>query len=617
MNFRLSGPRALFLSACAAGLSGLLSACGQSPGETGLGYLESQGVQLSAPLYRLSLEDLPLDSVFAVETPVNHFGESLLVVGRDDRYTARARLGFQITTSRQRDSLTSGLHLRLGALPSSVPFAGLEWLRESSRDHDSLRLLVESVSWPEGGSGSYGDTLNLFHRLLLTAPVPMSTLDPRFRRLDTIVVHPSQAYPDSNAQLSQAGPLPNLWHRLRNDHGGDSTKRWLVFVEISPLAPSDSGWFPFISQAAGNSATLRLYNSGLWLGRHVADSLPRVGTLVAPYRTGLMQVPAANYEVKHTGSSTRSLLYGVARGLHLRVNRDTLLQRIRTALNAREATLGDRLLGSAPAGERFDRRFFVPYARLRLPVDTALTSVQGPFALDMTLSSDVDSLDSETESFRDDIDVAVGAQIGLPMRGGGSGSVPDTLVVAYRAHPADTALRQILYHWASRPTAADTVIVEPNGLRRELAARRQTAWPRATTLTVHPEAARLRVEVYFSVASVTEPNAIYDSTGRQVTSFAGQSARYLRPGADSLAVRATHGIRNVLNRVHEPGVGSVPDMLLQGARRAAFDTSTTESGSTYRRVPYPVFGEVDFKRDGDGKLRVGLDLYLYPLEARP
>jgi hypothetical protein len=32
-------------------------------------------------------------------------------------------------------------------------------------------------------------------------------------------------------------------------------------------------------------------------------------------------------------------------------------------------------------------------------------------------------------------------------------------------------------------------------------------------------------------------------------------------------------------------------------------------------VPYPVFGEVDFKRAGNGRLEVGLEIYLYPLEA--
>jgi hypothetical protein len=483
-------------------------------------------------------------------------------------------------------------------------------------------LLVESFSWPnDNGKEQYSDSLVAFHRRILTSPAPFSTLDSQYRRRDTIRIYPARAYPatDSVGDTSQVGELPNLRHRLLTEHGGDSTRKWAVYIEISPLTPADSGLFPFIAQAAGNSTTIRRYNSGLWLGRYAPDSLTSVGTLLAPYRSGNFAAPASNYDARHDGASTRSLLYGVARGLHLRINRDTLLARIRAKLNAYipgDSTLGDRLMGSAPGGTSFDRRFYVPYARLLLPVDTALTRVQGPFAVDMAVTSDVDSLDSDTATFRDDIAVTTGASIGLPVRGGGSSSVPDTLVVSYRAHPADTSLRQILYHWASNATVADTVTVAPNGLRRELAARRKTGWPRATTVGVRPQAGQLDVEVYFSVSSIVEPNSILDSTGRAYSSASRLSVRFWRPGADSVAVRATHGVRNVLNRVVVTGRGSTPDMLLQSVRRAAFDTAEV-AGLTYRTVGYPVFGEIDFKRGAGGKVHVGLDLYLYPLEARP
>jgi hypothetical protein len=601
-----------------------LTGCGQTPGETGLSYLEAEGVRVSAPLYHLTLDSLPLDSVFPVETPYNHFGESLLVVGRDGDYAAKARLGFQMTTAGQRDSLVKGLHLRLRVLSLSGALAGRDWLRASSAHRDTLNLLVESFSWPnDSGSGQYSDSLVAFHRRILTNPVPFATLNAAYRRRDTIRVFPSKAYPDTGVaqDSSQAGSLPNLWSRLRNEHGGDSTRKWVIYLEISPLTASDSGMYPFYTQATGNGSTQRGYLSGLWLGRYVADSLASVGTPLVPYSTGSLNAPASNYEAVHTSASTRSLLHGVARGLHLRINRDTLLARIRAKLNAYtpgDPTLGDRLFAAATPGATFDRRFYVPYAKLKFPVDAALTRVQGPFALDMGLTSDVDSLDNDTASFQDDIAVTTGTSIGLPMHGTGPTSVPDTLVVSYRAYPADTTLRQIIFHWASSTSASafDTLTVSPNGLRREFAARRQTGWPRSTTVGVRPQAGQLNVEVFFSVSGIAEPNSIFDSTGKQVTSNSGLSVRFWRPGADSLAVRATHGVRNVLNRVTEAGKGSVPDMLLQSVRRAAYDTSTI-SGSSYRPVQYPVFGEIDFKRGAGGKVYVGLDLYLYPLEARP
>src|SRR5690606_13881880 len=120
MKLSLSRARALTYASLMAGLGLLFAACGQEPGRTGLDYLDSEGVRIAAPLYHLSLSDLPVDSVFGTEVPLNHYGESLLVVGREDHYVARARMGFQISTQPQRDSLRNGLFLRLTALPIST-----------------------------------------------------------------------------------------------------------------------------------------------------------------------------------------------------------------------------------------------------------------------------------------------------------------------------------------------------------------------------------------------------------------------------------------------------------------------------------------------------------------
>jgi hypothetical protein len=614
IGFRASSypvPRALATCGLAGLLAIFVAGCGQSPGQTGLAYVEQQDIRVSAPLYHLSFDDLPVDSVFGTEVPLNHFGESLLVVGRESDYTVKARLGFQLTSKSQRDSLAKGLHLRLSALPLSNAFAGRDWLRASVAGRDSLTLLVESFSWPDS-TGHYTDSLGVFHRRIITNPVPFSTLDPRFKRLDTIRVSPRSAYPDTGLiqDSSQTGALPNLRQRLTTGYGSDSTRRWVVFLEISPLTPADSGMFRFISQAAvTSSANQRRYNSGLWLGRYSKDSLLTVGTLLTPYRSGFAASPAANYETRHTGSSTTTLLHGVSRGLHLRINRDTLLNRIRLKLNAHtpgDPTLGDRLLGVNPSGT-FDRRFFVPYAEIRLPIDTALTRVDGPFAIDMGITSDVDSLGLDTATFRDDIAIGTGDSLKLPVHGGNSGSVAvDTLAVTYRAHPVDTTLRD--------PAVADTFTTVPDGRHRELTLRRRSGWLRSATLSVKPEVSQLRVDVFFNVASIAEPRHLLDARGNNITNTATLSRRFWRPGADSLTTRATRGVQSLLNRVHTPGIGIAPDLFLRSVDRLAYDTATV-SGQTYRRVAYPVFGEIAFKRAGNGRLEVGLELYLYPLEA--
>lgn len=629
MKISLSRARALTYASFMAGLGLLFAACGQEPGRTGLDYLDSEGVRIAAPLYHLSLSDLPVDSVFGTEVPLNHYGESLLVVGREDHYVARARMGFQISTQPQRDSLRNGLFLRLTALPistnndsvsSQYVRVGRNYLRESARGFDSLRVLVEAYSLPD--SGHFGDSLIRQHRRILNSPTPFSTLEPARRTRDTITIYPSRAYPDSGTvqDTSQVGALPHLQARLLNTT--DSTRRWVVFVELSPLTPSDSGLFRFIAQAAGRSELdVRRYNSGLWAGRYAADSLA-VGTLIKPYVGTIgsnTYKPATNYDYRHTGPNTNTLLHGVARGLHLRINRDTLINRIRLKLNALDPgrpTLGDDYLGTTPTGH-FDRRFFVPYAEMRLPVDTAATRVAGPFALDLSVTSDVDSLGLDTASFRDDLTLAAGPDsLVLPVYGGIGNVRMDNLVVRYRAHPRDTALRQILTHWKGAPSVADTFVTEADGRHRELTLSRRTGWLRPAVLSIKPSPAALRIEVYFNVSALEEPRDILDSLGQPITASRDLVSRYYRPGADSVKVRVTRGLRTLFNRNYTTGTAIAPDMFLRTVERRVYDT-TRVPGTTYpyQLVVYPVTGEIAFKRAPGGRLEVGLELYLYPLEA--
>ena len=119
----------------------LLWACiSDGPDSTGLGYIQNGGVQLSTPLKHYIFKDFPLDSAFGTEIPLNHFGETLLVVCRERGYSATSRMGFQITLRTQRDSLVNGLNLRLVALPAVLK--GYSFLQTSTQGHDSISLLI-------------------------------------------------------------------------------------------------------------------------------------------------------------------------------------------------------------------------------------------------------------------------------------------------------------------------------------------------------------------------------------------------------------------------------------------------------------------------------------------
>ena len=126
----------------------------------------------------------------------------------------------------------------------------------------------------------------------------------------------------------------------------------------------------------------------------------------------------------------------------------------------------------------------------------------------------------------------------------------------------------------------------------------------------------MRIEVYFNAAAVPEPRDILDSLGKPLTAARHLTARFYRPGADSLTIRVTRGLRTVLNRNYTAGTAVAPDMFLRTVERRVFDTTHTPgTTASYGTVLYPVAGEIDFKRAPSGRLEVGLELYLYPLET--
>jgi hypothetical protein len=114
-----------------------------------------------------------------------------------------------------------------------------------------------------------------------------------------------------------------------------------------------------------------------------------------------------------------------------------------------------------------------------------------------------------------------------------------------------------------------------------------------------------------------EPNGFLDPVSRQsLTAYRDLRQRYWKPGAAADTLRATHGLRTLLNRAS----GAAPDLFLRPLDNHAFDSTaviTSTDTSSYRLVSFPVLGDIKFPRDHNGKLRVTVDIYLYPLRSGP
>ncbi len=586
----------------------LFAACSDGPNETGLSYIQHQGVQLSTPLYHFTFQNFPVDSVFSTEFPLNHFGESLLVVGQQGPFHAAVRMGFQITTQAQRDSILKGLALKLVSLPP-VPggdsLIGYGFLQSSTANYDSLTLLVKAFAWNDT-AGVFGDSLPVFHsRVLASFTNPFSTLDARYVVLDTARVALKGAYAGTVRDSIQLCALKNLQARM-NQEGRlngqqlkDTADNWIVFLEVSPLnGPSDSGMFRFV----GNGGTA--YNPGLLLGtyqKHTADTLP---TLLIPYTSG--GLAGVNYNVTHTDvagyTGNPTLLYGVSRGLNFRLNRNTLLDSIQGRLGSKYP---------ASSASKSDARFYVPYAEIHFPLVSGSapdprTYVDGNFPLDMQLASEVDSLDPQSTPGL--IPLTTNDSLKLyPLQSAPpsfAGQPIDTLICVYRPLPSDTTQRQLILHWIENSTIQDTFLLAPDSVRHELTLKRYPGWLSPATLGVYPQASQALLEVYFNVGTGVVPYGFFiPGKSTQQSSYSALKQRYWRPGATELDVRATNSVGTLLNRV----AGTAPQMLLKPYDRHAFDTALVDT-STYNIVSYPVLGEIGFPLQ-----TVTVDVYLYPL----
>ncbi|HAO99022.1 MAG TPA: hypothetical protein DCQ83_03140 [Fibrobacteres bacterium] len=582
-----------FLAAAAL----LLGACiSDGPDQTGLDYVQSQGVQLSTPLYHVTFTHFPVDSMFATELPLSHFGESLLVVGRDGPFRATARMGYQLNTKAIRDSLANGLNLRLYALPRTI--TGGSALKSMSTGRDSVTLLIQSFAWNDTSGRAYSDSLVSLHRRILTSYSPFSTLDTTFIVKDTARIALAAAFADSNADTLQVCALNNLRKRIMTDT--ITAHNWLAFVEVSPLGTRDSGMYRFIAEGGTSASNYTAYDAALLLGTYAKNGA-NTPTALSPYPTGGR--PSVNYQVLHSGSS-RSLLYGVSRGVNFRLNRGRLLDSIQARLGANFPVT---------AANKYDARFFVPYAEINLPLADSLARVDGRFALDMQLYSEADSSDPLADTALAPVRLNDSLKL-YPAQSGASsyGSANDTMICKYRKHPVDGGQRQLIVYWRTDVSVQDTFLLTPDGKRHELGLRRHTGWQRYATLGVYPKDSSADVEVYFNLSGGMEPNSFIDpATGQVKTVYADLKQRYWRPGVSLLNLRATHSIGNLLNRVG----GAKPEMFLKPAERMAFDTAQTSTGS-YLRVYYPVLGDIDFPRE-NGKLYVNVDVYLYPLRSSP
>jgi hypothetical protein len=574
----------------------LLAAClSDGPNRTGGEYLVEHGIVLETPLHKAVLQDFPVDTFWTADLEPSRLGDSVILVGARGGFSSQARLVFDLSDTAYLDSLGEPGSLRL-SLGFFQPPASSGQLAATLSGVDSMRFLVETWAFRDTGMAENrrADTLASLNRDFLVNLRPPSLLNPGALRRDTVALKVDSAISEDSLQ---SVALPSLRDTLL----AGASDKWIVLMQISPLTPADSGAMLRLVGTRYSGRTPSAFAPWLLFGN------PALGSAAAGAKQRLQPVTlgnnrlAVNSMLRFEGSST-SILLGKTRGLHFRIDRDTLLSRLEEALDAQGVAFRRTTEG------RFDLGYFVPFAQVAIPIDSS--SVEGDFRYEFRLDTDLDSLLPGLDEAGSRATLSLGADTALVFLTDRQDreKIVDSLIASYGEVPQDADLRRFVLRSGKDSNTADTSylrIGETRVVRWGVSGSRSDR----LAVSVRADTSSAALAYHIDTRSMEDDNSFRDpETGEPLVSISDRIPRLFDPSSGTLSLRATRGIQRVLNRARL-GEEIRSDCLVQPRSPAAIDTGEA------RQVPYSVLGEIR-PLIQDGRLEIALTVYLYPLKDR-
>lgn len=601
--------------------AGLLAGCiSDGPNQTGGGFLSDNGIVLANPLYHVKVKDFPVAKYWTTDAEPSHLNDTILLAGVNGKFTAEPRFEFRIADSSYLDSLTdspSTLRLSLSTPiwknVGSFIDNGTQALESLADTTGKVRghLDFEVLSWDFTNEGlsddAWNDSVSQRNRRFLIFGDTLARLpDPTVR--DTIRLQVAGAY-SLRAQL-QTDTLPALEALLSKSKG----HLHLIQMRLIPLPGSDSAdTLPAMLRLGGNWAYDDSHRPALLFGRNQpADSVDGHNRLT-PMDAGSGQL-AVSYTLRYSGPRT-DLVVPLQRGLHVSFDRTRLLDSLDAALSRQGITPPPR------PSDTLSLQYFVPFAAITLPIRKPVLEADLP--VQVRLFSSVDTLlgDVRDASAREDR-IPVGGsvtpwyttEIGRPE------SIVNKVSLNYAKADtvkADSLLRRVILSFSKDTIRNDTVFLPVGGTGQINASL--TGYGQANQLVIKLQAGAdtLAAQSYLSVRSGVDNNAFRDPTTGDPMPLDSLVPRYVQPGSDSIRLRATGGIRALINRTLL-GTDARQDFEFRPYFRAYNPKAAPASGdSLAHEVVFPVLSVIPPKIDSaTGALSVDLDVYLYPLKAR-
>lgn len=609
--------RSAALMAAGAFAWALSSCISDGPNKTGSDYLAQHGVLLQDPLFHVALQGVPVDTFWTTDAEPSHLGDTIILAGSAGDFSAEARFAFQISDTNfihrasADDSSTFKLSLGLPLSPIGRDALKATVAQDTAHPIDSVPFEVRS--WEKIDSGlsedQWADTLNVLNNRYLVRNDTVAVLTGLKPVLDTVFLKVRTAYAQDS--LPQARPLPHLFAQLLRKTGN----KHLIQFRLSriSLSPADTGAAMLrLGGQMGDGVDFR-YGPLLLFGAYpdINSSVPtenRIQALFVGSRRGV------NYSLRYDGPA-ENIVTGKVRGLHVILDRKTLLDRIDSALKK-----DGKPLQAHPAGGNFDLSYFVPFAKMTLPLGQ--TRLEGSFPLDIKMVTNVDSLlgDTLTGALRvDTVKDGTARILWHTYEIGNPENIQDDVSLAYAAYEDTLAkdLRRVVLKFSKDSVRNDTVYLRVGETKqRNTSLQGYGNSYLAISLEAGPE--NLIVRSYLTVRQRPEidPNEYRDpATGETITDLARRVDKFLQPGATEFSLRATNGFQRLLNRVGSNG-NILQDFQFLPSAQAAVDPKVPSGADTLPAVVnYPVLSVVPPALNGN-KLTVDVELYLFPLKAR-
>ncbi len=602
----------------AAIAASLFAGCiSDGPNQTGTQFLEKHDILLTTPVYHVKLKAFPADSFWTTDQypDPEHISDTIILAGSKGKFSAEPRFAWNISDTAMLDSLADGyvaadsdkalrLSLTSPALSAGPDTLLLQNLVNGAEGKAADSAEFDAWSWVFDDSGiasaAWSDSINTWNRRYLYNGEDVSILPPPTAK-DHIVLKVKEAYHNHGLQ---ARGLAGLRKALLKK----SASRHIVHLRLIQVnAPGAESLSTMLRFGGEWGTQAYVANGALLLFGKTADATTGNGKNRLPTLDLGNDHRAVAYTLKYSGART-DLLNSRQRGLHVTFDRGRMLDSIDAGLRAQGITPQPRVSG------KFSLAYFVPFASLSLPIDTASLETGLPLPVNMLTMTDSLLGDSLSGGIRDfslregdhPSDIWTLTEIGQP----------DVIRnhVGLTLNQINSSLIRVILTYSKDTVLNDTVYLA-NGESKQLTFSGQSS-KRVMYVTMTAKFPDVRFQSYLVVRSGFENNELKDpATGKSIDELAKKVPRFFHASDTAITLRATGGIQSLLNR-SDLGTAALQGFQFLPAANAINPKGINAYGDTVgRELPFPVLDVLTPKIES-GRLKVDLDLYLYPLKAR-